>query len=151
VIGLIAASALGGTVLLLAAPFLPTPLSATVYVIGSFICHQRPERSFHLAGLQLPVCARCLGLYAGAAIGSVTALGLGRIREPRTIAVIAIIPLLVSLVVEWLGVSPLSNVLRAVTGVVAGSVVAAVVLATLHYEQCAPRRRTAPRPPPTLI
>ncbi|HSR49876.1 MAG TPA: DUF2085 domain-containing protein [Acidobacteriota bacterium] len=29
------------------------------------ICHQIPERSFHLDGHQLPVCHRCLGIYLG--------------------------------------------------------------------------------------
>ena len=38
-----------------------------VYAAGSLICHQRPERSFHLLGVQLPVCARCMGIYVGAA------------------------------------------------------------------------------------
>ena len=28
-----------------------------------YICHQRPERSFHSAGVPLPVCARCTGLH----------------------------------------------------------------------------------------
>ena len=44
-----------------------------VYIAGALICHQRPERSFHVWGVQWPVCARCLGLYAGAAIGAVMA------------------------------------------------------------------------------
>src|SRR5260221_7816536 len=39
-----------------------------VYGMGSVLCHQRPERSFHLWGVQLPVCARCVGVYAGAAL-----------------------------------------------------------------------------------
>src|SRR4030095_15526888 len=30
-----------------------------VYIVGSGICHQLPERSFHLWGPQMPVCARC--------------------------------------------------------------------------------------------
>lgn len=30
-----------------------------------FFCHQNPERSLHLAGMTLPLCARCFGLYAG--------------------------------------------------------------------------------------
>jgi len=38
-----------------------------VYVIGSLVCHQRPERSFYIWGHQMPVCARCTGIYAGAA------------------------------------------------------------------------------------
>ena len=35
----------------------------------SLICHQRPERSFWIFGAPVAVCARCLGLYIGAAIG----------------------------------------------------------------------------------
>jgi uncharacterized membrane protein len=42
---------------------------AFVYAAGSVICHQLPERSFFLDGRQLPVCARCTGLYLSAAAG----------------------------------------------------------------------------------
>jgi len=45
----------------------PATGAACVYVTGSFVCHQRPERSFSLGGRQMPVCARCAGLYAAAA------------------------------------------------------------------------------------
>ena len=37
----------------------------------SLVCHQRPERSIALFGGHVAVCARCLGLYLGAAIGAV--------------------------------------------------------------------------------
>jgi uncharacterized membrane protein len=58
---------------LFAAPSAETPhFSALVYAAGSMVCHQRPERSFHRNGVQYPVCARCLGLYAGA-VGGVAA------------------------------------------------------------------------------
>ena len=53
--------------LLILGPTLPVPLAGALYALGSHICHQRPERSFHLFAAQLPVCARCLGIYAGAA------------------------------------------------------------------------------------
>src|SRR3954447_23633613 len=49
-------------------------LSAAVYFSGSLLCHQRPERSFYLWGTQFPVCARCAGLYAGAALGTIAEL-----------------------------------------------------------------------------
>ncbi|HTM04385.1 MAG TPA: DUF2085 domain-containing protein [Vicinamibacterales bacterium] len=150
-LALIAAAALAWLGLLLAAPFLPPPVSAALYLSGSFICHQRPERSFHLDGAQLPVCARCLGIYAGAAFGAMAAPVIGQVRRARMLIVIALVPALASLVVEWAGWSPLSNTIRAVTGVMAGAVVAAVVLATLHYEQCAPRPPIAPPPPQTPI
>jgi len=42
--------------MLLLAPVLPTAVAAGLYAVGSQICHQRPERSFHLFAAQLPVC-----------------------------------------------------------------------------------------------
>src|SRR6266540_2695250 len=48
-------------------------VSAAIYGVGSLVCHQRPERSFHIWGAQLPVCARCAGIYAGAAVAAVAA------------------------------------------------------------------------------
>ena len=35
----------------------------------ALICHQRPDRSFWMFGAPLAVCARCLGIYLGTAIG----------------------------------------------------------------------------------
>jgi uncharacterized membrane protein len=67
-------------VLLVSAPSMgawhrPFPkLSAAVYLAGRSVCHQRPERSFHAVDSQLPVCARCTGIYAGAPVGVLLAL-----------------------------------------------------------------------------
>jgi uncharacterized membrane protein len=35
----------------------------------ALVCHQRPERSIILFGGTIAVCARCLGIYLGAAAG----------------------------------------------------------------------------------
>jgi uncharacterized membrane protein len=40
-----------------------------IFAFFSGICHQHAERSFVLFGTQAAVCARCLGIYAGAAVG----------------------------------------------------------------------------------
>jgi uncharacterized membrane protein len=46
------------------------PLAAmAVFAFFSKLCHQRPERSLLLFGAPTAVCARCLGIYAGAAFG----------------------------------------------------------------------------------
>ena len=149
VVWLIAAAAVLWVVALLVAPFLPAPASAAIYALGSFICHQRPDRSFELAGFQLPVCGRCLGIYGGAAVGALVAPRLGRIRRPRAALIVSVVPALLSLLVEWSGLGHPTNGGRAVTGVIAGGVIAAVVLATLHYEQCAPPRPIVPSRPTT--
>ena len=52
--------------------------AAGTYLIGGVVCHQRPERSFHLHGVQMPVCARCAGLYLGAGLGVLAAAGFRR-------------------------------------------------------------------------
>ena len=134
-------------VLLVAAPLLWTPIAGVLYAAGSFICHQLPERSFHLQALQLPVCARCLGLYAGGAFGSVIGAStvvrrrnhgepLARARRWRW-TVAAAIPTLATIVLEWGFGWPMSNTVRAVAALPFGGAVAFVVvraLATVHYE-----------------
>ena len=68
--------------LLVAAPFvasrshasaLGTLLVASVYGVGSMICHQLAERSYRLWDMQMPVCARCAGIYVGAAVAAIVA------------------------------------------------------------------------------
>jgi hypothetical protein len=76
------AMSIGWAVLLPVAPFAasqpaPAPfwygLAFVVYGAGSFICHQLPARSFHTWSAQWPVCARCTGIYFGAAMAAVVA------------------------------------------------------------------------------
>jgi uncharacterized membrane protein len=48
--------------------------------IGYAICHRIDGRSFHLGDRQLPLCARCTGMYLGAVVGVAGMLLLGRGR-----------------------------------------------------------------------
>jgi uncharacterized membrane protein len=43
----------------------PALYRALMYA-GSWFCHQLPERSPHLLGVQLPLCWRCSGIFLGA-------------------------------------------------------------------------------------
>lgn len=44
--------------------------TAAIFAFFSKVCHQRPDRSFILLGAPVAVCVRCVGIYAGAAFGS---------------------------------------------------------------------------------
>jgi|SRR5205823_14017195 len=43
-----------------------SPLYRTLMWAGGWVCHQLPERSPHLFGVQLPLCWRCTGILLGA-------------------------------------------------------------------------------------
>ena len=112
--------------------------ASAVYVVGALICHQRPERSFHVWGAQWPVCARCLGLYAGAAIGAAIAactpsssIESRAVSAARTVLAIAILPTVVTLVYEWTtGVTP-SNMIRMGAALPAGAVACWLMVAAV--------------------
>jgi len=111
-----------------------------VYAAGSIVCHQLPDRSFHIWSMQMPVCARCTGLYAGAAIAAVGLLS--RVRRVggdvsrggkavRGTLLAAALPTAASLVVEWsTGVTP-PNAVRALAGLPLGAAIAWVIGAAL--------------------
>ncbi len=133
-----------------------------VFAAGSVICHQLPERSFFLDGRQLPVCARCTGLYLSGAAGLAAWLAVkllrhwrpqtlppasaprntsggataGQARWAMALLLIAAAPTVVSYLTGVLGVWDGSNLTRAVLavplGVVAGAVVAAVATKDLR-------------------
>jgi uncharacterized membrane protein len=98
-------------------------LPSVVYGAASLVCHQRPERSFVFAGAQFPVCARCAGLYLSGAAGALLAWSSLRSGPwyGRELLLIAALPTLVTIPIEWLGVSTLSNTIRAAAAVPFGA------------------------------
>jgi len=69
--------------LLLLSPLWPVPFLDKVDAVGSAVCHRLPAHSFHLAGRQLPLCARCTGTFAGALLGFAGLLALGKGKAAR--------------------------------------------------------------------
>ena len=47
----------------------PAGVQGKLDAIGYAVCHQIGERSFHIGPIQLPLCARCSGMYLGAMAG----------------------------------------------------------------------------------
>ena len=76
------------------------------YAFGALVCHQIPDRSFAIAGNQLPVCERCLAIELGMAAafaaavlvaprgGFVAALSAflpGRLRSPAGVLAVGVV------------------------------------------------------------
>ena len=110
-------------------------MAALAYQMGSRICHQRPERSFHIAGTQMPVCARCFGLYAGGASGLALAWAFRRRWSSRVVKsslFVAAVPIALTVGLEWLDVIATSNILRWFTGVPLGLVAGFAIVGLLR-------------------
>ena len=115
-------------------------LASLVFTIGGVICHQRPERSFFWDGHQLPVCARCTGLYLSGVVGLLVWIVWKSARRWRPFAfdsrtalkvlTVAALPTALSVATGAIGLWDGSNVTRGLLaiplGVSAGMIVAAV-------------------------
>lgn len=112
----------------------PPVLFKSQYVISaliihksfSAICHQMPERSFHLFGFPLAVCARCTGIYLGAFIGVVCYPFIRNLScfsfPSRRWLILALIPISIDFIGGVSGLLVNTHLSRALTGLMAGSV-----------------------------
>jgi uncharacterized membrane protein len=114
-------------------------VAVAVYGAGSIICHQLPGRTFHVWAAQMPVCARCTGIYAGAAMAAAVLLtgtghqagGRTRIGADRLRVLAAALPTVATLLFEWSTGSTPSNTVRALAGIPLGAAVAWVIGSSL--------------------
>jgi uncharacterized membrane protein len=133
---------LGVSALMLLAWLLHTPagLLGKADAVGYAVCHRISERSFHIDGRPLSLCARCSGMYLGALVGLVYQFMLGRRKAgwpPKPILIILGALILAfaidgsnSYIQYLLGSGPLyhtDNTIRVVVGTGMGLVLAAAL------------------------
>ncbi|MHC1680490.1 MAG: DUF2085 domain-containing protein [Methanomassiliicoccales archaeon] len=91
-----------------------------VYLLGDINCHQQADRSLELNGNQMPFCARDVGILGGAVIGLAAFVLLGR-RVPWEWLLVLLVPMALDGVVQAITDHESSNVIRLLTGAIAGS------------------------------
>ena len=112
--------------------------AAVVYSAAGLICHQRAARSFHLAGVQLPVCGRCTGLYMSGALGAL--LGWAASRRTRAgsrtrrVLFVAALPTALSVLLEFSGLVHPSNFARALCALPLGAAAGWTFVQSLRSE-----------------
>lgn len=86
------------------------------------MCHGMPQRCLELFGVPMPLCARCVGIYAGMLAGIVAfwAVPLLRERVMRGFAFAAVAPLAIDGLTQLTGLRESTNPLRLATGAIAG-------------------------------
>jgi uncharacterized membrane protein len=126
----LAAAAIAAPLLL----FIPT-LSFALQRGFALVCHQQAERSFFVFGGSVAVCARCLGIYLGAAIGLL-------VRVPRQVAMRFLVAAIALNAADWLtetaGLHGNWIHVRFVLGIISGTAAAMLVAASSTRELPAP-------------
>jgi len=113
-----------------AAPLLLRSVPALGFALQrgfALVCHQQPERSFFLFGGSVAVCARCLGIYFGAAAGLL-------LRLPRRMAMRILVTAVTLNLLDWLaetlGLHGNWILLRFVLGIALGTAASMIIVAS---------------------
>ncbi|MBP6003471.1 MAG: DUF2085 domain-containing protein [Pyrinomonadaceae bacterium] len=101
-----------------------TTLSFPLYHFFSFICHQLPERSFHIGGEPFGVCSRCFGVYFGLFVGFALYPLWRQIDEIEPLARFWLFLSLIPIGIDWtltiFGIWENTHLSRLVTGLILG-------------------------------
>ena len=94
---------------------------------GSAVCHQMAERSFFWGSCQSPLCARCTAIEGGIILGVIFLWLAGRKDGNRpfspsgvVLAALSFLPIAIDGVGSYLGFWQSNNLLRVLTGALAG-------------------------------
>ncbi|MCU1289679.1 MAG: Protein of unknown function transrane [Acidobacteria bacterium] len=125
--------------LILLAPLAETynfaSISHPVYTFFSYVCHQMPERSFHLAEHPFAVCSRCFGVYFGLFAGFVVYPLLVKIEKteplPRFWLFLAMIPIGIDWTLGVFGIWENTHWSRFITGAILGAACAVFIIPAL--------------------
>ena len=109
--------------------------ASPIYNIFGYICHQIPERSFHLFGYQFAVCSRCFGVYAGLLLGILT-YRLSRPVDsieplPRFWLFLSMVPIGIDWSLGVFGIWENTHFTRFVTGLILGTACAVYIVPAL--------------------
>ncbi|MCE5190955.1 MAG: DUF2085 domain-containing protein [Actinomycetia bacterium] len=115
-------------------------LPTVFHWVGYGLCHQLPERSLFADGLQLPVCARDTGIYAGFVLSLIVISLIERGRRPSELSrpwlllvgAVFFGAMVADGVTSYAGWRETTNDLRLVTGLLAGYAMTLLVVPILN-------------------
>src|SRR5437588_189110 len=101
-------------------------VASFIYKTFSFVCHQIPERSFHLGGYKFAACSRCTGLYSGFALAAL-AYPLVRpldqtVTPSRVWLILAALPIAIDFSLGYFNIWQNTHLSRFTTGALLSSV-----------------------------
>jgi len=116
-----------------------------LYQVGSAICHQLPERSFFVYETQMPLCARCSGIYLGMFIAFSFYFFTKILKNKKPIkppslwinilSIIFILLMIIQALTSTFINYPFENELRFITGILFGLSLPWYLLITFNYSR----------------
>lgn len=107
-------------------------VSNPLYAFFSYICHQIPERSFHVVGHQLAVCSRCFGVYFGLLAGFAVYPFWRPVDSveppPRFWLFLSLVPISIDWSLTMFGILENTQISRFITGLILGVACATFIL-----------------------
>ena len=106
---------------------------------ASFItmCHRMPERTLALAGVPMPLCSRCSGIFAGGAVGALAVWPQLSARAWRWAITAAAGGMVLDVATQDLGLHPVWHATRLASGFAFGYAAAAACVLALRREAAA--------------
>ena len=112
-----------------------TNISDPIYKFFSYVCHQIPSRSFHVAEHQFAVCSRCFGIYSGLLAGFIVYPFFQKIEEteplPRFWLFLAMVPIGIDWTLGVFNIWENTHFSRFATGMILGVACAVYIVPAL--------------------
>ena len=96
------------------------------------MCHRIPARTLYFAGVPMPLCSRCAGIFAGLALGALILRPCLSLAHWRVVVALASALMLLDVVTQDLGVHPIWHVTRVATGLLFGYAIGAACLQAMR-------------------
>lgn len=111
-----------------------------IYSFFSYLCHQVPERSFHIENHSFAVCSRCFGVYFGLLAGFVIYPFFFKLENteplPRYWLFLSLVPVSIDFLLGVFGIWENTHWSRFVTGMILGIACAVFIIpATVELAQ----------------
>ncbi|MDR0912764.1 MAG: DUF2085 domain-containing protein [Methanobrevibacter sp.] len=106
--------------------------------IMKYICHQRKDRSFKIKNHYFPLCSRCTGIYLSLFLFLIIFLVLNLKlnydlpSNCKLIGFLLLIPMAIDGISQYLNWRESTNILRLITGILAGLGLAILILSILE-------------------
>lgn len=96
------------------------------------MCHRIPARTISFAGVPMPLCSRCAGIFAGLALGALILRPRVELARWRVLVAVASALMLLDVVTQDLGVHPVWHATRIATGLLFGYAIGAACLLAMR-------------------